>query len=201
MNQIGPLTMSRDPRWEENQKVFAAASGSANELVPALAAVIRTGAWREFLHPVQGLKQFARFADYCREFVRIEAEAVEALLGRSNFDKAADEVRRMLREDIAPVAAVGTNQHSAGVDNVNSNGGNDQTYLVARLKRDDPDLAQEVVEGRMSAHAAAVKAGIKKPTATIPVDTADNAVRALLRRFSAAAIIDAATRLDLEVTR
>jgi hypothetical protein len=145
-----------DPRWENNQLVAIAATGSANELVPALEMIIELGHWREFIHPMRGVVRFERFSDYCREFVEIEPQAIEVLLDRSNFKKAAVEVRKMLREDIAPVTQHGTNQHSdGGVDNVKSSqGGNDESYLIARLKRDDPDLATEVVEGRMSAHAA-----------------------------------------------
>jgi len=43
------------------------------------------------------------------------------------------------------------------VDNVNlklSKGGNAPTYALRRLKRDRPDLAKKVVEGKLSAHAA-----------------------------------------------
>jgi hypothetical protein len=38
----------------------------------------------------------------------------------------------------------------------------EQTYLLKRLKRDEPALAEKVVSGELSAHAAAVAAGIKK---------------------------------------
>lgn len=36
------------------------------------------------------------------------------------------------------------------------------TYLLKRLKRDRPDLFQQVLDGVMSANAAAIKAGFKK---------------------------------------
>lgn len=45
------------------------------------------------------------------------------------------------------------------VDNVNSFSGNEATYALRRLKRDNPDLAEQVVAGVLSAHAAAVQAG------------------------------------------
>ena len=40
--------------------------------------------------------------------------------------------------------------------------GNSTGRLVGRLKRGHPELAEEVIAGRMSAHAAAIAAGIRK---------------------------------------
>ena len=39
---------------------------------------------------------------------------------------------------------------------------NDQTYAIKRLKRDNPELAERVVRGELSAHAAAIEAGFRK---------------------------------------
>jgi hypothetical protein len=61
-------------------------------------------------------------------------------------------------------------------------GGTSEAYLIARLKRDMPDLAQEVIAGRLSAHAAAVQAGIKRATWTAPQDV-DALAQALERRY------------------
>jgi hypothetical protein len=38
----------------------------------------------------------------------------------------------------------------------------DQTYAIKRLKRDRPDLAEKVVRGEVSAHAAAIEAGFRR---------------------------------------
>ncbi len=78
-------------------------------------------------------------------------------------------------------------------DNISSfKHGTDPTYTLARLKRDAPDLAKMVIDGDISANAAAIQAGFRKPTKTIPIDTPASAVRALLRVFSAEEIINAA---------
>lgn len=189
--------MSIDPRWEENQRVYTAAMGSANELIPALDHIIDTGAWREFEHPMKGLQRYETFGQYCAEFLCIDVVAIEVMLDRTNFKAAAAKVRKMIREDIAPGAPNGTNQHSVGCDIITPSArGTDPSYVIARLKRDNPELAEEVVEGRMSAHAAAVKAGIKKPTATVPVDSAENAIRSLLRRFTKIELLAALTVLE-----
>ncbi|NDD12221.1 MAG: hypothetical protein EB072_06150, partial [Betaproteobacteria bacterium] len=66
------------------------------------------------------------------------------------------DVQALIRAEVAstPLAAHGSNQHSAGLDIVNStDGGNSQTYLLKRLKRDRPELAERVIRGELSASA------------------------------------------------
>jgi hypothetical protein len=65
--------------------------------------------------------------------------------------------------------------------------GNSESYLVGRLKRDHPALADDVIAGRLSAHAAAVQAGIKKQTWTAPQDV-DAFAKAIERRTRRAAL-------------
>lgn len=169
-----------DPRWRENQEVFRAASGSADQLVPALEQIVESGHWREFEHPMRGLQRFERFSDYCSTFLRLDPKAVETLLDASMFKAAAGEVRRMLREDVQPVAA---NRWSGSVGGANSSQENDATYVLARLKRDRPDLAAEVIAGTLTANAAAVDAGIRHRYARIRTDDLDQAVAVLCRHY------------------
>lgn len=61
--------------------------------------------------------------------------------------------------------------------------GTDRSYTLERLHRDHPELADQVAAGDLSPNAAAIKAGFRKPTATVPVDSAIAAIRALCRRF------------------
>lgn len=176
--------MAVDPRWQENQEVFAAASGSANELVPALAKIVSTGNWREFIHPMRGLLTFHTFGAYCSEFLRLSAETVHTLLERSQYPKDADAVRQMMREEVTPIAAHGAvgrgRDRVCNTNSIEANG----IYVIARLKRDDPELAAEVVAGKISPHAAAVKAGIRKPRCQVRTDDARLAVGALLRFYT-----------------
>lgn len=60
----------------------------------------------------------------------------------------------------------------------------DKPGTMRRLARSHPDLLARVESGELSAHAAAVQAGIRKPMRSIPVDTPDAAIRALLRVFT-----------------
>jgi hypothetical protein len=174
-----------DPRWRENQEVAQAASGSANELIPALSRIIDTGHWREFEHPMHGLQQFDRFTDYCSQFLELDPRAVELLLDRSNFKAAAEQVRRMLAEDIEPVSNAGRPVNLSDTKVTAPQEKQDAAAVIARLKRDRPDLAQQVIDGDLSPNAAAITAGIRKAYARYRTDDPALAVAALLRHYTA----------------
>lgn len=59
-----------------------------------------------------------------------------------------------------------------------------QTYALRRLARDRPDLLDKVEAGDLTPNAAAIEAGFRRPMKSIPVDSPENAVRALLRIFT-----------------
>lgn len=82
---------------------------------------------------------------------------IETLLSASMFKAAAADVRRMLAEDVQPVGA--KPGPSGNVGDANNSQENNATYVLARLKRDRPDLADQVVAGTLTANAAAVDAG------------------------------------------
>jgi len=61
------------------------------------------------------------------------------------------------------------------VDNVNQTNaskGNSKAYTVSRLKRESPELFQQVVAGELSANAAAIKAGWRKKKTPLEIITA-----------------------------
>ena len=181
--------MAVDPRWEENQRVFQAASGSANELVPALAAIVSTGHWREFVHPMRGVVVYDSFSVYCDEFLGLSAQAVEALLDKTNAKAAAREVRRMLAQAVEPVAGHGGKREQVSDTNLPTEP--DATYVLARLKRDDPDLAQDVIDGKVSANAAAIRAGIRRRYVRVRPDDVRQAVGVLLKHYSREQLLEA----------
>jgi len=53
---------------------------------------------------------------------------------------------------------------------------------VAKLKRDNPALAAQVIAGQISAHAAAIEAGFRKPTWTAPADP-ERLAAAIVKRY------------------
>jgi hypothetical protein len=109
------------------------------------------------------------------------------------YCRNAPEVQQMIRARISPVANVGApagNKNASkddgnenNPDNVRIDYGNHSGYTLARLKRDRPDLAAEVVAGRMSAHAAAIAAGFRRKTWTAP-DDVELLAAAIAKRYT-----------------
>lgn len=77
------------------------------------------------------------------------------------------EVARLLAEDVPAAAAHGgerqTGRAQDGVTILSSGVDNTAEHITARLKRDDPDLAEKVVTGEVSPNAAARQKGWRKP--------------------------------------
>lgn len=61
--------------------------------------------------------------------------------------------------------------------------GNSDTYLRRRLRRDNPELADQVDSGELSPNAAAVQAGFKPKTFTVRADRAASIVATLRRQL------------------
>ena len=114
------------------------------------------GGW-EHLRDLRG-QPFRSFEEFCASpngFGMPRQKIVERL--------KAQELARA--DGVAPLAEHGTNQHTAGGDNVTSSKrGNSADYLVAKLKRDAPAYAERLAAGEFrSARAAAIAAGLLVP--------------------------------------
>ena len=191
-----------DPRWKEVQAVYRAASGASHELIPALAKIVETENWREFVRPNQGLQTYATFAQFCDGVLGLSAEAIEALLNRSTAKHAARLVTKAIREGVEPLIGHGLN--SGRHDNIMSpdrGQGTDAKYLLARLKRDAPELAAQVVEGTISAYAGAVKAGFIKRPGTFRTDDPELAIDSLLKYFTHEQLLDVLVSRSVEGVR
>lgn len=96
-------------------------------------------------------------------------------------------LRRQVADLLNPaLAPKGTNQYvrsDGGDNNVMSTErqGNDPEYAIRRLKRDRPDLAEQVLAGEISPHRAAIAAGFRKKTITVAIDDPER-IAATLRR-------------------
>ena len=173
-----------DPRWTENQAVARAASGSAGELIPALARIIESGSWREFIHPTHGVQHYETFIEYCDDFVEINALAVEAMLDLSRNRRAAMTVRELLREAIPPARAHGRPTIDKGSDTTFIEDVRDASYVGARLKRDNPDIAADVINGTVTPNAAAIQTGIRHPYGRYRRNDINAAIKALRRDYT-----------------
>lgn len=130
------------------------------ENIPALVCrVIKTGAWQKRVQDGE-VFEHSRFIDF------ITAKPlsgcgwppgkVEALIkGHSEVEELWEHVMKMppgTRTDL--------------VDNINEvegrSTGTSRRYILSRLKREDPKLFKQVVDGKLSANAAAIKAGFRR---------------------------------------
>ena len=62
--------------------------------------------------------------------------------------------------------------------------GTSAAHSLRALRNKRPDLHEEVIQGNLSPHGAMVKAGLRRPQATVFIDTPEAAIQGLLRRFS-----------------
>ena len=147
----------------------------------ALLRVIREEAWQHYVPPIGEPCDPANFQDWVTADIPRGLETTaENLLEIAKGDRALeDELDRLLKRP------VGSNQYKEGVYIVNTLGrpyGNAATQALRRLREDAPELHDEVLAGRMSPHAAMVKAGFRPKTLTIRLDDPMRAAQSLLRQ-------------------
>jgi hypothetical protein len=119
------------------------------------------------------------------------------------FCRKDTECVRMLEENRGelPTQEIGKGKPGPGRgktdDNVNrlpAQGGNSSDYTKRRLKRDRPDLYEKVISGDMTANAAAIEAGFRKPSPP-PIRTPESALDAITVALKADSRISAVCEL------
>lgn len=103
-------------------------------------------------------KTFSSFEDFARQplWDGLDCDLDDLLA----ICRKRQDVQRLIKKEIgAAPNHVGRGHRS---DNITPNRGTNPTYVLKRLKRDRPDLAEKVIAGLMSANAAAIKAGFRK---------------------------------------
>lgn len=93
-----------------------------------------------------------------RAIVSKDAEQVEL------FTRVRDLVRRAIKDDLPASGRRGGDMSKVSNSPSSSGDRNRADSLLARLKRDHPHLAQQVIDGELSATKAAREAGIITPT-------------------------------------
>jgi hypothetical protein len=164
--------------WVESLGSSLRHGGEALDNVPdLLKRLLETGAWRHFqprMGPVVTHERFAEFVttapltglgtsvDLVRRIVSGDAEALDLL------DKALQNPvgRPLINHSIKDKAPTGTSKY----------------YALRRLRRDAPDLHADVLAGKLSAHAAMVKAGFRPKRFTVVVNSKPDQIAATLRR-------------------
>jgi len=133
----------------------------AFDLVPmTLANVINERQWAD--QPDQDGNPFTSFEKFVTHKLWWGLESTIDDL-RAFCRKRPDVVRLILAEvDQLPAHGGERKDASEQGDIVTLDRGNAATYTLKRLKRDAPELFQQVVDGHLSANAAAIEAGFRK---------------------------------------
>lgn len=158
--------------------------------------------WCRYIHPADRRKyQWKDFRTFCEKHLETTPEALEGYLAsfpalRRRVDKEA-KGRALEVAAKVKVAAVGPSgvHRGVGITDTTRIGKDNKPAQMARLRRDRPDLADEVASGEKSVGAAVVEAGWRPRYVSIRVDSADEAIRALLRHLTRKELEDALAKL------
>lgn len=151
--------------------------------VPALLKrLLAEEGWREF-ETVRGeVVRHERFEEFVAAPPLKGLGAEISLIKRIVADdpEAVDLLDRVLQRQVGHPREIVYNIH-------NSKGrpaGTSQARALRRLRKDAPELHAEVIAGRLSAHAAMVKAGFRTRTISVPVEHPDRVAAALRRHMT-----------------
>lgn len=159
--------------------------GTALGTVPvALARLLESGAWREFVTSRGEHVTYDRFADF------VTTPPLKGL------GADIDLVRRVVADDTVTLDLLdqalkeGSRQGKRtdignNVPEVRRPEGNTQAKAIRRLRKDAPELHADVLAGRISAHAAMVQAGFRPKTVSVPVTKPEAVARSLMKYMSA----------------
>lgn len=158
-----------------------------------LKRVLAEGAWREFETLRGELIHHERFADFV------------TLAPLKGLGASVDLVRRVIEDDAEAVDLLdqalqgksGTRTDLGNnVPEVARPEGNTKEKALRRLRKDAPELHADVLAGNLTAHAAMVKAGFRRPTATIPLDNPESVAETLRRRLDPETLAEVARLLN-----
>jgi hypothetical protein len=154
-----------------------------------LRRVLEEGSWREFVTPRGDLVQHEHFADFVTTPPTHGLGATVELLKRI----LADDRGNLDLLDQALQNPVGTNQHGEGFDNVQAlpaPTGNAESTALRRLRKEADagneqaaQLRDEVLAGRLSAHAAMIRAGFRAKTVSVPLGKPESIANTLRRHM------------------
>ena len=169
------------------QKYVAEGVDDIDMVTRLIGDVMETGAWREFTDPLG----FTHSHDSFRSFIETRRwkglgsskDALVAWVGQSD-EAIARDIERVWRDEVHVSGKHGANQHTEqsghGATRSTASEGLTADSILARLKRDNPDLAERVIRGELSANAAARIMGWRKPRVLL---TSPESVARKLREF------------------
>jgi hypothetical protein len=155
-----------------------------------LRRIITEDMWQERIVPESGeVITFERFEDFVTtdplDGLGTTMDVVKALC------KKQEDVLALLRGLVPEEGKHGTNQHSGlSIASPSAKGGTTVEYTIARLKRDNPPLAEKVIQGTITAAEARRQAGWEKEKIAIRLDDPKSAAQTILKRMDREAIAE-----------
>lgn len=174
--------------------------GSPGSALEGLASIIEDGTWRKVPRDLDDPRPFPTF----RAFVEAERpfglqysiKQLETLLQlhhpheetkaavRERMNATRTEVLRLIKQETPAAHGRGGDRRSADFQNSNTDLKRETTeHVISRLKKKAPALAERVIAGEISAHAAALQVGIRKPRVSVRIDNPAATARALRRHL------------------
>lgn len=161
---------SRPDTVNDLQRALVHGGAEVFELVPTLLnKIFETRAW-ETRADQNGevFKSFYEFARHRRwEGLGTNLEELLLYCKRPEFENVKMAI--LCEMPAAEPQTRGSDGRFLRTDNIRTDYGTSPSYTLRRLKRDRPDLAEKVVAREMSAHAAAIEAGFRKPPSPLKV--------------------------------
>lgn len=150
------------------QNYVAKGAHNLDALTSLLGDVIESGAWSHFTDQLGNAIEHESFQSFVTTpRWRGMGTSRDALVGwvREQDKQVAEQVEQAWRGEVPAARRHGTNQHSKLPRGGDSATGSTEIAdgILARLKRDDPELAARVVRGEVSPNAAAMAKGWRKP--------------------------------------
>jgi len=173
-------------------RLIRAGEKGISSIPRTIVGAIHRRAWEAiFCHPTKQLVRFESIEDWIRakppEGLDTTVEVVEALIKSSENVEAMDTFQQLVRKGKPAIGKHGGDRRSENAPKPESptKGGNGVDYLVARLKRDHPELLEEIGQGKRfpSVRAAALEAGIIKPSMQLSVTTPEKLADDLRKRL------------------
>lgn len=164
--------------------------GEANltDVLPSvISRIIRDEIWKAAKK--KDGSNFSSFIEFCEHSLWWGLECPFERMKRYCEHNA--EATRLLNEQVPAIEGHGGAREQDSITTLNDRG---STYTLRRLKRDAPELAQQVIDGTLSANQAAIAAGFRKRLIQVE-PTPEGFAKAILARLCAEEIIAVCERL------
>jgi hypothetical protein len=174
-----------------------------NHVPGLLKMVLKEGMWQHRIVPATGeVKDFTRFEEFVKEPPLLGLGADMGLIKR--ISSGDTELLDLLDENTANPHGGAIYRMKNEFNNVkleleaDAPVGNSKQQALRKLRKDRPDLHEQVIKGEKTPHAAMVEAGFRKRSITVPLDT-EQAARTLLRNFTQEQLLEVIALLVTEL--